>query len=54
MLRENEQPDPSEQMLKLGQKAFGIYVTFELEFAEDRTNLLCRHDPGSDSTSRSA
>jgi Aromatic prenyltransferase Orf2 len=27
MLRETELPDPSEQLLKLGEKAFGIYAT---------------------------
>jgi len=39
MLRENEQPDPSEQMLELSQKAFGIYVT--LNWNSPRIERLC-------------
>lgn len=39
MLRENEQPDPSEQMLKLSQKAFGIYVT--LNWSSPKIERIC-------------
>jgi len=56
MLRENEQPDPSEQMLKLCQKAFGIYVTLNWHspkiericfavMTPDPTSLPVRLDP---------
>jgi hypothetical protein len=39
MLREIELPDPSEQMLKLGQEAFGIYVT--LGWDSSRIERFC-------------
>jgi hypothetical protein len=39
MLREIELPDPSEQMLKLGQKAFGIYVT--LSWDSSKIERIC-------------
>jgi hypothetical protein len=56
MLREVEQVDPSEQMLRLGQQAFGIYVTLNWDspklericFAvatSDPTELPVRLDP---------
>jgi hypothetical protein len=56
MLREAEQAEPSEQMLKLGQNAFGIYVTLNWDspklericFAvatSDPTELPVRLDP---------
>jgi hypothetical protein len=39
MLREIELPDPSERMLKLGQKAFGIYTT--LSWDSSRIERFC-------------
>ena len=39
MLREIELPDPSEQMLKLGQKAFAIYVT--LNWDSSKIERIC-------------
>jgi hypothetical protein len=39
MLREIELPDPSEQMLKLGQEAFGIYVT--LSWDSPKIERIC-------------
>jgi hypothetical protein len=39
MLRENDQSDPSEQMLKLSQKAFGIYVT--LNWNSPKIERIC-------------
>jgi hypothetical protein len=39
MLREIELPDPSEQLLKLGQQAFGIYAT--LGWDSSRVERIC-------------
>jgi hypothetical protein len=39
MLRETEQPDPSEQMLKLAQAGFGIYVT--LNWDSPKIERIC-------------
>ena len=56
MLREIGLPDPSEQMLRLGQEAFGIYVTLSWDsltvqrlclavMTQDPTSLSTRLDP---------